>query len=235
MQKKYILFALLFFIFVIIAPVDTNVVSAEQSDKTVAETINGNKEKEEGNKQEINNNDKKRETSEVAEDKLKSESLSVTFFDMFKILLALAFVIFLIYFLLKFVNKRNRFFKQARYIENIGGMGLGANKSIQIVRLGDKVLVLGVGESITLIKEIDNEEESRKIIEEYENKLEQMVEPKQLLQKVTKTFVGKNEPVSKRDEKKSFALAFKEQLTQLKNERSAEIEDVKGKGKQNDE
>ncbi|MED4532504.1 flagellar biosynthetic protein FliO [Metabacillus fastidiosus] len=230
MRKKLILSLFLFSVYMI-APVGTNFVSAEQTDKSVYDIISEQSEKKETEK----GNEVKEENKATDENKSTNKSLSITFIDVFKLIIALAFVIFLIYFLLKFVTKRNRFFQQAKYVENIGGTSLGTNKSIQLVRLGDKVLILGVGESITLIKEIDNEEESKRIIEEYESKFEQMTEPKDLLQKLSNKLVKRNMPIPEQREKKSFSSTFKEQLTQIKNERSAEIEDVKGKGKRSDE
>ncbi|UCZ51715.1 flagellar biosynthetic protein FliO [Bacillus shivajii] len=81
--------------------------------------------------------------------------------------LALGVVIFLIYGLLKFVNSRSKSFRSHSTIESIGGVGLGANRSIQLVRIGDKLFVVGVGETVQLLKEIEDEEEIEKIIEEH--------------------------------------------------------------------
>ncbi|MFA9558073.1 flagellar biosynthetic protein FliO [Evansella sp. AB-rgal1] len=81
--------------------------------------------------------------------------------------LALGVVIFLIYALLKFVNSRSRSFRTNTTIESIGGVPLGSNRSVQIVRVGNKLYVVGVGDSINLLKEIDDSKEVEKIIEEH--------------------------------------------------------------------
>ncbi|UTR10855.1 flagellar biosynthetic protein FliO [Evansella sp. LMS18] len=86
---------------------------------------------------------------------------------------ALAFVIFLIYALLKFVNKRSRSFQQHSTIENIGGVGLGANRSVQVVKVGRKLFLVGVGETVQLIKEIEDPDEIKEITES--------VQPQQIL------------------------------------------------------
>ncbi|MDG5788178.1 flagellar biosynthetic protein FliO [Evansella sp. AB-P1] len=80
---------------------------------------------------------------------------------------ALAVVIFLIYGLLKFVNSRSRAFRSHSTIESVGGVPLGSNRSVQIIRVGNKLFVVGVGDSIQLLKEIDDAEEIEQILEEH--------------------------------------------------------------------
>ncbi|KGX93161.1 flagellar protein [Pontibacillus halophilus JSM 076056 = DSM 19796] len=84
--------------------------------------------------------------------------------DIVRSLFALLFVILLIYLLLKWVNKRNKLFKPARTIENLGGISLGQNKSIQIVRIGKRVYSVGVGDSIELLTEITDEETIEELV-----------------------------------------------------------------------
>ncbi|WP_143521264.1 flagellar biosynthetic protein FliO, partial [Pseudomonas sp. 2995-1] len=89
------------------------------------------------------------------------------FFLSFQMFLALAFVIFLIYALLKFINNKSRSFRSHSTIEAVGGVGLGSNRSVQMVRVGGKVYLLGVGESVNLLKEISNPEEIDKLLAEH--------------------------------------------------------------------
>ncbi|SDY71666.1 flagellar protein FliO/FliZ [Evansella caseinilytica] len=89
---------------------------------------------------------------------------------------ALAVVIFLIYALLKFINKRSRSFRNHGMIENIGGVGLGSNRSVQIIRMGNHLYLVGVGENVQMLKEIDDAEEIEKILEDHQQEgLEQPV------------------------------------------------------------
>ncbi|WLR52349.1 flagellar biosynthetic protein FliO [Bacillus tianshenii] len=90
---------------------------------------------------------------------------SFSWLDLVKLFFALFFVVALIYLLLRLVNQKNKVFGNAKALENVGGISLGNNRSIQIVRLGERILVVGVGETITLIKEIESEEEVAEIIE----------------------------------------------------------------------
>ncbi|MDQ0253701.1 flagellar protein FliO/FliZ [Evansella vedderi] len=89
------------------------------------------------------------------------------FWLLFQMFLALAFILFLIYGLLKFINSKSRSFRSNSTIESIGGVPLGSNRSVQIVRVGKKLFVVGVGDSIQLIKEIDDPVEVERILEEH--------------------------------------------------------------------
>lgn len=89
-------------------------------------------------------------------------------FGMFvQLFLALAVIIMMIYALIRFMGKRSQSYQANRTLQNIGGVHIGANRSIQLVRVGERVLVVGVGESIQLLKEIDNQDEVTTILEDY--------------------------------------------------------------------
>ncbi|GEN54134.1 flagellar biosynthetic protein FliO [Halobacillus faecis] len=78
--------------------------------------------------------------------------------NVIKLIFALIFVVALLYGLLKFFNQKNKMFNQNRTMENLGGMNLGPNRSIQAVRIGGQVFILGVGETVQIITEITEEE-----------------------------------------------------------------------------
>lgn len=84
-----------------------------------------------------------------------SETLAL---DLIKMVVALIFVLALIYGLLKLLNKRNKMFQKVRTLDNLGGITLGPNRSLQVVRIGSKIYALGVGESVELLTEITDEE-----------------------------------------------------------------------------
>lgn len=84
--------------------------------------------------------------------------------DLIKMGFALAIVLALIYFLLKFLNRRNKLFQQVKTLENMGGIAVGQNKSIQIVRIGSTLYVVGVGENVELLQEITDEEVKEEIL-----------------------------------------------------------------------
>ncbi|MEQ6387838.1 flagellar biosynthetic protein FliO [Bacillaceae bacterium S4-13-58] len=75
-----------------------------------------------------------------------------------KMVFSLFFVLALIYFLLRFINKRNRMFSRVKTLENLGGLSLGTNRSIQIVRIANRYYVVGVGDNVDLLTEITDED-----------------------------------------------------------------------------
>lgn len=85
------------------------------------------------------------------------------FLMLLQLFLALGFVLFLIYMLLKFMNNRSRSFQGNRTIQTLGGTGVGQNRSVQIVRVGDRILVVGVGETVQLLQEITDPEEVERL------------------------------------------------------------------------
>ncbi|OIJ17846.1 hypothetical protein BKP45_20000 [Anaerobacillus alkalidiazotrophicus] len=146
-----------------------------------------------------------------ADDILQDQSLFGMFFQLF---LALAVIIFMIYALIKFIGKRTQSYQNHRTLQNIGGVPVGTNRSIQLIRVGERILVVGIGESIQLLKEIDNETEVKKIIEDYEIKEnpEQLSSVFQLIQ--TKL---KRENVNNNHSKIQFKSLLERQLNDVKN------------------
>nr|WP_275899557.1 flagellar biosynthetic protein FliO [Bacillus piscicola] len=93
---------------------------------------------------------------------MEERSLFAVFFQL---IVALAVVIGLMYLLVKILNKRTKTFQAHQTMQNLGGVPLGQHKSIQLVKVGERLLVVGVGESIQLLTEIMNEEEINQLIE----------------------------------------------------------------------
>lgn len=79
--------------------------------------------------------------------------------NLLTVFLSLALVIVLIVIFIKLLGRRNRLMQMNQSIRLLGGTGLGQNKSMQVVELGDTVYVLGVGEDITLIDKISDPEQ----------------------------------------------------------------------------
>lgn len=110
----------------------------------------------------------------------KNQSVSIGVMDVLKMLFALIFVIALLYFLLKFINKRTQSYQQTSLIQNLGGTALGGNRSLQMVRVGKRLFVLGVGEDIRLIKEVSDEKEIQEYLHQYNEQLEKSFQPTKL-------------------------------------------------------
>lgn len=154
----------LIFLSYFIYPLDRIYVQADELDKSVLEvfqSLDG-----QGSSNEVD----EKESSILSEElipltTMEEQSLFGIFFQLF---LALAFIILLIYGLIRFIGKKSQSYQTHRTLQNIGGVHVGSNRSIQLVRVGERVLVVGVGETIQLLKEIDNEQEVKKILEDYD-------------------------------------------------------------------
>ncbi|PYZ98028.1 hypothetical protein CR205_05380 [Alteribacter lacisalsi] len=90
------------------------------------------------------------------------------FWLLFQMFLALGFVLLLIYGMLRLINRRTRTLKGSRTIQTIGGVNVGANRSVQIVRAGDKLLIVGVGDDVRLLREIDDPDEVAQMLKDHE-------------------------------------------------------------------
>lgn len=133
---------------------------AKAKDETVDEWL----------KSEQTDGEKKPANATTESDEESSQSLS---FPLIRMLIALAFIIFLIYALAKFINKRTRAFHGTRSLESLGGLSVGQNRSIQLIKVGDRLLVVGVSDTIQLLKEITDENEIQQFIQERQATLEQ--------------------------------------------------------------
>ncbi|WP_404809819.1 flagellar biosynthetic protein FliO [Mesobacillus jeotgali] len=167
-------------------------------------------------------------TTNISDD--KKSQVGVSFLDFVRMILATAFVAALIYFLLKFINKKSIVYKSSQLVENLGGTSLGANRSVQIVKAGNKLLIVGVGENIQLLKEIDDPEEYSQVIQEYNNKMEQLVQPSDIVTKLLKR--TKKDGGNQRSE---FSALLKNQLSDMASGRKKMLEEIQKKGSEKDE
>lgn len=83
-----------------------------------------------------------------------------------KMIFALALILLLIYGTLKLLNNRSKTFQQNGTMQNLGGLSVGQNKSLQMVRIGDKLYLIGVGENVEMLQEITDEDVKKKMFSE---------------------------------------------------------------------
>lgn len=155
-------------------------------------------------------------------------SVGLSFWDFLKMIFATIFVIALLYAILKFINKRSRSFSSNQLVENLGGTALGTNRSIQIVKIGNRVLVVGVGEDVLLLKEIDDENEARQIIDDYNDRMEQLVQPSDIVTKLIERTRNIKQGTGR--EEASFSSTLKAQLEELSKGRKKLFDEMEKKG-----
>ncbi|MFJ7747057.1 flagellar biosynthetic protein FliO [Peribacillus sp. NPDC097295] len=154
------------------------------------------------------------------------EKVGITVWEFLRMILATIFVVALLYIVLRFVGKKGKTYQKANSVENLGGTSLGANRSVQLVKVGGRILVVGVGENIQLLKEIDDPKEYEQLIEDYNDKMDQMIQPRDLMAKLKSKWLKKNET-----ETTSFSSEFKSQLDQMSKSRKKLLNELDRKGR----
>lgn len=84
-----------------------------------------------------------------------------------QVVFSLGFIIVLIYFLLRFLGKRQIGQTQGP-IKIISAAPLGNGKTLQVILIGERLYIVGVGENVQLIKEIPPGEEADVILADAE-------------------------------------------------------------------
>lgn len=161
-------------------------------------------------------------TPDADAEQTDSASVSVGFWEYLKVLIALVFVIGLLLFILKYLNKRNFNYQQNAVIKNIGGLSLGQQKSVQLLLIGKRVYVVGVGDNIQLLKEIESEEEIDHLLNQIENK-QSMVNTSPYIAQLINRFSQKkrHQDIS---ESPKFNDMFNEKIGKIKQQRRDELE-----------
>lgn len=161
-------------------------------------------------------------TPDADAEQTDSASVSIGFWEYLKVLIALVFVIGLLLFILKYLNKRNFNYQQNAVIKNIGGLSVGQQKSVQLLLIGKRVYVVGVGDNIQLLKEIDSEEEIDHLLNQIETK-QSMVNTSPYIALLFNKFTQKKRPQDISESSK-FNDLFNEKIGKIKQQRSDELE-----------
>lgn len=164
------------------------------------------------------------------QEKSNSEAVGLGPWDYIKMLFALIFVLALLLFVLKFINKKSMNYQQNSLVRNIGGISVGAQKSIQLLHIGDKLYIVGVGDNVQLIKEINNPDEVQQLVAFYNEKQSFGSASPHILELLKKLKPNQNESESKKDDS-NFGDIFNKKLLDIKKERQHELEKWKEKEK----
>lgn len=223
-NKKWLL---IFLVIIFIGNICVNSHAAASFDGSVADCFGENKDE---CQQESTSN----QTDTKINENQTTEKVGINFLDVLKMLASLVFVLAILYFLLKFIQKRSQSYHQNKIIQNIGGTALGGNRSVQLVKVGKRILILGVGEDIQLLQEITDEKEMNEFLHQHNEQLEQKLEPADL---ITKVFGKKSiTQKSKRDVKTQFSFQqqLKNELNLVRKERQKAMEQIERKDSQDE-
>jgi flagellar protein FliO/FliZ len=157
---------------------------------------------------------------------------------LFKLIFYTLLILVMIYGLIKFLAVRQKKLQPNQAVKLMGGTPLGNNKSLQLVKVGEKVYLIGVGDQVTLIKEFSESDEINSIETDLENQSTLFTSP---LATISTSIVNfSKEKLSKRMESKpnsSFEHLFKQSLNKQKGKQDQlkqdlnEAEDKEGKSK----
>lgn len=153
----------------------------------------------------------------------------ISAWEYIKMVLALIFVVALFYGLMKFLNKRNLNFQRNQLVQNLGGLSLGAHKSVQLLQVGKTLYLVGVGEDVQLIREITDPDEVASLLALYNERQELAATSPYIAEVLSKFKRKNNENSSKKQKQNSFGELFEKKISEIKQERSEELERWKQK------
>jgi flagellar protein FliO/FliZ len=193
------------------------------------------KEGKDGNSDNIQPNDKG--TSEKFEAPKDQTPVGTSVGDYIKTVFALLFVVGLLFGMLKFVNRKNRIYDKSRMMKNMGGLSLGQQKSIQLVRIGNSFYLIGVGEDLRLLKEITDPDEIAELESYYTNDDSGAMPTTGLLNRLVLKLSGSTSTKESKTygESMDFSNIFNTTLDEMKDERSKQINRLREKERNRDE
>ena len=154
--------------------------------------------------------------------------------DIVRLIGATLLVIALIYGLLKFLYRRGQLLPGKKgVIEHLGGTSVGANRSVQLIKVGNRILVIGVGESIQLLCEIAEEDEMKEILALHNERLEHMLEPSKWGARLRDYLADKRKQSNGANDR--FRNMLLKEMQELSVKRKQLLEQMKQKGSTLDE
>ena len=152
---------------------------------------------------------------------------------LFKLIFYTLLILVMIYGLIKFLAVRQKKLQPNQAVKLMGGTPLGNNKSLQLVKVGEKVYLIGVGDQVTLIKEFSESDEINSIETDLESQSTLFTSP---LATISTSIVSfSKEQLSKRMESKSnssFEHLFKQSLNKQKGKQEQLKQDLKAEDKE---
>jgi len=211
LNKKAIVFVLLI---MMALTLPTQLVSASQSNQMISDEYLQNPD---------TNTDESPDAKEV-----DNQNVGLGPGDYIKMLLSLLFVLGLLVFVLKFLNKKSSNYQQNNVVKNIGGISVGSQKSVQLLHIGNSLYIVGVGEDVQLLKEIQDPEEIEQLIKIYQDKQQTIVSTSPYITELFKK-LKKKPSVEETESQSDFGAILKNRLSEINKERHEELEKWKEK------
>lgn len=158
------------------------------------------------------------ETNETPQVEPERDSGRSFFMNFIRMIFALLLILALIYVMVKILGRKNRTLHQTNVLENLGGIPLGHNKSIQLIRIGERVIAVGVGENVELLFEISDE----KVIQLLQESSKASTSENNIFQFITERM----KKIEKKDnDSNMFKKMFANELDKMKENRNKIIQE----------
>ncbi len=122
-------------------------------------------------------------TTPTPNKEMDSQSSSI-FPLLLKFIFSFLLVIGLLFVLLRFLSKRSNLAQSNGSIIPLGGHVLGNNRSLQILLIGKTIYIVGVGDTISLVRTLSEGEEYQHLLKSYENQADSLT-PKEFFKDST--------------------------------------------------
>lgn len=171
------------------------------------------------------------DTTPAIEEENAPSKVGLGIWDYLRMLFTLAFVLALLILVLKFLNKKSANYQQNSVVRNIGGISVGSQKSVQLLYIGDKLYIVGVGDDVQLIKEITDPEEVQQLMEQYQEKQAMSNATPYVMELLQKWKRTKRQESKKTENNTNFRDMLNKRLTDIQKTRQHELEKWKEKEK----
>lgn len=145
--------------------------------------------------------------------------------DMLTVIVVLAIIIVLIIVLVRFLGRKNRLSSTNRSIQTMGAVGLGPNKSLQVLQIGGTMYLVGVGENITLVDKIHDPAEIALLKQAFEEADPEFPALSSALSNLMTRFKKKESFIQEELEGSSFHEVFQTQIQKRPN-RKQQIQEL---------
>lgn len=146
--------------------------------------------------------------------------------NLLTVIVVLAIIVVLIILLVRFIAKKNRISSYNRAMQTMGAVGLGPNKSLQVVQVGGSLYLVGVGEDITLLDKISDPAEVAALQQALAFENPEFPALTSALSHLMSRFKKKEEMISDEElEGSSFHEVFQTQVQKMPN-RKQQIQDL---------
>ncbi|MNJ37600.1 Flagellar biosynthesis protein, FliO [compost metagenome] len=146
--------------------------------------------------------------------------------NLITVIVVLAIIIVLIILLVRFMAKKNRISSYNRAIQTMGAVGLGPNKSLQVVQIGGSLYLVGVGENITLLDKISDPSEVAVLQQALEEESPEFPALTSVVSSLVSRFKKKEEVIKEEElESTPFHEVFQTQIQKIPN-RKQQIQEL---------